>query len=799
MNFIERAVLWLFGFGQGDLGDSSRWSLEFMNPIAGWILFMLIIPAVGYYAWTLYRREQGFLNRARRALLLGLRLAAFAVLLMILLQPVVSMDLQTTLRGTILVMVDDSKSMSVIDEQLTPEEIEGLSGLTRLTTREIAGKNRLDLVKAWLAATELKLYVRENDLIFYRFSTKLERMDQPAALSPEGPSTRTGDAILQALKEVRGRHVNAVLVITDGRSNTGTTLAYVADSLKGRERGIPVHTVGVGSDRPPQDLRIVRLMAEPVVLLNDDVTFEFEIDQTGYEGRRVRVQLTDGKRTYDTKDVTLKAGGRIKSSLSLKADKAGEFQYTVRVDDLPGETSKDNNAQSQTVLVMDKRVKVLFVEGRPRSEYIFLKSSLIRDDKLQAYCYLTSADPNFKQELSLDLMRQGEPGLSQFPADRKELQKFDVIIVGDVDLRTLGDPKRATDSAQNWRKIGETLQWFVEDLGGAIVFLGGHEYNPWQYRDTPFEKLLPVQIPTTNPMQQRVFKEPFKPKLTAHGRDEPMLRLKPDPDENQKYWQDKDGLPPLYWYTPVRDAKPGARVQMKHPDGSILMASQIVGRGRTLFFGTDETWRWREYTRDKTYYKLWGTIIQRMRVGKLSRSKRYTLTVKPNYWLGERVEIEAHVFDDAMQPLRQPTVTAEVVHPDDKREKIELRAIADRPGYYAGGFEPPSEGSYKVRMGPSEKPDEWTLETFTVKVPVLEFENVSMDRAALESLSLATGGRFYKLSEVSRLLEDLKKGKALPPIKESRERELWDTPLVFMMFLCFIVVEWALRKRWGLA
>jgi hypothetical protein len=801
---FEDLFLWLFGIR--DAAGAKNWGIDWIQPIAPWFLFMIVVPAFAFLAWSLYKRETGFLTRARRGTLMALRLGAFGVLVLILMQPVVSMDLETSVKGVVVVLIDDSLSFGLKDDQYNSQELAGLSEVCGIDRGEVKSKTRLELAQAWLRNPKLRALdaiKAKSDVKIYTYSSELKETGAIDKIEPRGTSTRLGDAILQALREVRGKHVNSILVIGDGRSNAGLTVKYVADSVGNRRPPIAIYAVGVGSDKPPRDLKLLRASAEPVVQKDDEIVFEFEIDHTGFERQQpVAVQLVgEGGRVLTRKEVPLgESGHPVKDRLVTRADKEGEIPFTVEVVPLQGEISEDNNRQSQSVLVLDKRIKVLFVEGIARSEYLFLRASLIRDPKLHTYCWLASADPAWPQELSLELLRKGDRGLQTFPGEIKDLKEFDVVILGDVNLRTLGQPRRATDPSIDWRKLGDNLVRFVEEFGGAVVFLAGHEHDPWGYRDTPLEKLLPVKIPSVNPLPGRIFNEPFHPRVTAHGRGDPILRLRPEEEQNVKFWEQPGGLPPLYWYAPVRETKPTARTLLTHPNGSILAASMQVGRGRTLYLGTDEIWRWREFTRDATYYKFWGTAIQRMRMGRLARDKRYNLFVKPVHTLGEKVEIEAQVFDENLQPSRLEEIEAKVEAPGGAQpEKVKLKAVEGRPGIFSGVCEPKRDGSYRIWLGSDERVEDRTLETFLVRTPVLEFEAISMDPAPLRDLADKTGGRYVPLHEAAGLVDDIKKGTALPPLRERKERDLWDTPLAFLLFFVFIVVEWALRKRWGLA
>ena len=39
---MERIFLWLFGVTEAE--GSQNWSIEFLNPVAGWLLVMIVIP-----------------------------------------------------------------------------------------------------------------------------------------------------------------------------------------------------------------------------------------------------------------------------------------------------------------------------------------------------------------------------------------------------------------------------------------------------------------------------------------------------------------------------------------------------------------------------------------------------------------------------------------------------------------------------------------------------------------------------------------------------------------------------------
>lgn len=802
---------WLLGIQGTDWSDVSSWRVVFLQPIAAWFIFMVLLPAVGYLCWWIYKHEKGFLTSWRRYVLLGLRVAALMVLLMMFMEPVISMDRQIARRGTVFVLIDQSKSMTLHDGQYSDADRSALARVVRgangetVSSEKILELPRLELVKGVLRNRDIHVldsFKADHEVKVFTFSSAVRFLEALTAdaIVADGDVTRMGDAVLTALKDARGGPVDAVVVFTDGRSNAGLTLASLSKILTERNEPIPVYTIGAGSDQPPKDIHLMELVAEPVVLLNDDIVFQYELEQHGFDGQQVQVQLLDGQRVVHTQKLTLGAGGvRQRETLKIKAEKAGEFKFTLSIAPQEGELVKENNQQSQPVVVVDKKVKVLYVEGRPRWEYRYLKNALIRDNTLEVWCYLLDADLNFKQEVSLSLAAS-DPGLKRFPSDLKELEKFDVIILGDVDLKALGEPKRPGDPVVDAHRVAENLNQFVSLLGGGLILIAGSDSNPFGYVNTPLENLLPVVIPSSNPSPGMIFKDPFHVRLTPSGKEDPLMQMLPDAQANVEFWEDRDArqasLPPMYWYLPLKETKPAARVLATHPSGAPLMVTQNYGSGQVLWMATDETWRWRGLGGDQYFYRFWGKSIHRLR--KRMGNKRYALYMNASYALGEPVVVEARVLDEQLKPSTQEKVTAEVSGSSQEKQNVELNLVPGKDGTYRGTFEPKKEGEYRIWIGPETDRQKGTMETFSVTMKVLEFVHTTMDSAALKTLAQDTGGAFFYLHETPKLAEAVKNIKHTS-YHETKQRNLWDTPLALLLFSALIITEWALRKRWGLA
>jgi hypothetical protein len=78
---------------------------------------------------------------------------------------------------------------------------------------------------------------------------------------------------------------------------------------------------------------------------------------------------------------------------------------------------------------------------------------------------------------------------------------------------------------------------------------------------------------------------------------------------------------------------------------------------------------------------------------------------------------------------------------------------------------------------------------------IAENFHVEQNRELLQKLSAETGGQYYKPSDAQKLGKDINYSQAGIPVRETRD--LWDMPVIFLLFLGIRAAEWLLRRRWG--
>lgn len=756
--------------------------------------FLLIILALGGVAWWSYFRNPVTLTPRRRWTLFALRCGFLLLLAGLLLRPVLAFTVEGSVRRALLVLIDGSESMGIQDPRTEADDIRR-AAIARGNDANPAATNasRIDLTLAALKNPQLNLLPRldaEFDLVPFQFGRSpvalprsvstneagTNTFDWLQRLASEQPATAIGEVLRETVNRKRGQSLAGVLLITDGANNLGLAPQEAAEQLK--RENVPLYIYGVGITSP-RDIIVTNLAAPEVAFLNDEVLVNVHVRAQGLNGEKAKVHLKLGATKVDEKEITFGGPGEQIVALRFLPKEAGEFELSAGVDPREDETEKSNNHVRRQLRVVDRKIKVLLVEETPRWEYRYLHAMLSRDRRVDLKTVLYEGDPSITHG-------EDAPFLPGFPANRDELFRFDLVILGDV------DPRRLTRLQMN------NLNEFVSRFGGAFIMIAGKRHSPHSFRQTPIESMLPVEFEAAaiDNGGEVSATDPVKLELTTGGRGSTMLQLSDQPGENLRQWGE---LPPIYWVARVLRGKPGAEVLLVDPNplkasrfGPMpVVAIQQYGLGQSLYVGTDNTWRWRRNVGDVHYYTFWGQIIQRLSLSHLLNGSRRTQISldRPNYATGDRVQAFARLYRAGFEPVADRVVKA-FYQPrgDTFRQPVELRQVPDQPGLYRGNFIAPAPGQYEfgVEMDP-EQPT-----PFLVGEASVELADTAMNENLLRELSAITGGGFFR-EETLHELPDRVTSRA-ERVLSPHEVELWSSPFYFLLILLLVTAEWVVRK-----
>jgi hypothetical protein len=780
-------------------GDAVAAGLENAWPWAAWFTLLFVFLAVALVVYV-YITEQSSAGRWMRSLLAALRISAMALVLVMIAQWI--MTLNRTGLPYIVLMIDDSASMAVADP------IEGDAAARKLLLDRIHKissneTTRLDLAKTLLLDDHDKLL----DQLAQRYKLKVYFTSESArpqagttaelaktigSLEPTGAATRLGDGLRTVLSDLRATPPAAVIVLTDGITTEGESLTEA--SAMARRKGVPLFTVGLGSETPVRDIELSDLVVDQVVFANDVVNFDFKLTATGLANRQVDVVLKQKGSTQPlaTQSVALAADGKPQRvRLPYRPTQAGEFEYTVEARPLVEEMRADNNHETRLVSVREEKFHVLLVQAYPNFEFRYLKEMLKRDNTIQLRYLLQEADVDFAEA-----DKAGEPiSLSNFPIKREELFDYDVVIFGDVNPALL--------SASDLRNLAA----FVTEKGGGVIFIAGPRYNPIRYAGTPLAPLVPFEASqTVVPNPNDSIEEGFTPRPTELGLSSPQMELGDTPAETAEIWRK---LPPLYFLAEATALKPAARVLAEHPsrsgpDGKPLpvFVQQYVGAGRVLFHCTDDTWRWRYQVGDVFFARYWVQSIRALSRSKLigkDRGARLS-TDRDRFERGQPVRLQVRFLDERMAPSADDRVTVMLERggQSQARQALTLHRAGGSRGVFETTLANLQDGNYHVWMTEPTLLSGEPATDFQVLPPKGETARLEMDAEQLRQAAEMTKGHYYTFATAGDLLNDLSPGKPeplerLPPI------ELWNKWPLLALVLTALIAEWLLRKRCGMA
>ncbi len=596
-------------------------------------------------------------------------------------------------------------------------------------------------------------------------------------------STRGGDALEEAIAKHSGQPLAGVVLITDGAFNAGTDPLEVARRMK--EQNIPLYPVGIGLEAP-RDIALRFVIVPEAVFPEDKVTARVQVFSSGYRGQPVAVRLRlDGKeaasKTVELTDSNL----LVDLPFDIPKGVTGAKSLVVEATPQPDEQTDANNRIERTLKVIDQKIKVLYVEGKPRWEYRYLRVVLQRDQRLDVKFLLTQGDK--------ELAGASPEYLGYYPDKPDEAFQFDLVILGEV-------PSWYFDQAQLERMVRH-----VRERGGALLMLAGDRYAPATYGNTPLGEVLPVRT-SEDPATQ--VPESWFPAVTPAGkRSFPMLA--PSDEATAAVWS---LVRPLYRLPSLAGPKPGAHVLLEVPrpgeEPYPLLAWHYAGTGKVMFVGTDQLWRLRLMRGDQNHMLFWGKAIQFLSLSRLlGENKRIRLEVdRTECRAGEPVEIHANVLDDSYQPstAKDYTVrlerlvtgneggTSEGTSVVASTQPLTLAAVPGSPGLFQCVARPEETGHYQVKARIEDK-DFANVVDLAVRNADREQQEPAMQAAVLGKMAELSGGRYFSIRDWPSLpgVIEARDSTAL----ERKDKEIWDIWPLYVALVSCAGLEWFIRRK----
>jgi len=808
-SWIDRALgLERLSWSRQDLLLSWRYELP------AWVWVLMALAAMGF-SWWGYSRMLGRVGA--RAMLAAVRAVLFMFIAAVLAGPLLVLKQERVEPDWLVMLVDRSASMQIQDTDTVTA-----SGTTRIS-RDAALRNAITQQADLFGPERLG---KDRRLLWLGFDAQAYPIDPPyldpgSTGVPQGRVTALRTAIEQALQRTAGRPVSGIVLWTDGRSpqTTGGELIH-----RLRQQAVSVFPVPLGASQQPVDLSLARVDAPDKAFVNDTVPItvwvahdpaDVEIDPT-----HVRVRLIDAQTGKTLDERSPDAGLSEPVRLLGESSVAGPVKWRVELEYKPPvsqgtlnrttgamhELITENNHQEVALELIDRPIRVLYVEGYPRWEYRYLKNVLVRERSIESSILLLSGDRDFAQE--------GDQPIARLPSDYQELKPFDVVIIGDVPSDYFTIEQRAM------------LRDHVALHGAGLLWIGGAYHTPYSYDATRMADLLPMRRPgMTELFDATQGSLMVRPTPLARALNIFSLRTPDAADRDEgvlSRWP--TNLPGLAWAQVVAALKPSVEVlataSINAQGSSIPLVMRLrYGAGQSVYVATDDTWRWRYGRGDVYFQRFWVQLVRmlgRHRIRQDTDGVRLSVSHR-RIELGQTVVVMLHV-DDAMLLERNLSRVAVSVAREgrgmegtaDSLERLELLPLQSQAGGgVAEGRSSENQRVYRAAWRPG-----WAGQlTLRVVEPALEDLNITLpievihpedemrhpmpDHDRLADLAQQTGGRVVwpdRLDELVGLIPN--RARRTP---DDISEPLWDSPLTLIIVMGLLTVEWVGRKMIRLA
>jgi len=719
---------------------------------------------------------RGRMGRWRRAVLIGLRIGVIVTVILMMLRPTMIYTQRSKQSATLIVLADNSRSMSVRDA--------------------IGEQTRWDVLRRGIEDAEPALaeLAKDFELKVYTFDAEaravsVEDGQIPLPDTPEGKQTAIGFALEEVLRREAGKRLLGVILLSDGAQRAYAPRDLPPQTAAGRLKhlGYPLFTFPLGQSHglgSEQDVAVTRLTVNQSVFVKNELSVGGEVRVDGFVNRQVPVNVlfetSPGKMepvAQETLDVT-SDGQLLPIRLGYAPQVPGEYKLTLEAAEQAGELVTTNNRLSTFVNVLGGGLSVLYMEGfPPRAEIAYIRRALNASPDINVDYF--SLDPRRPETRPGDLADRFKPG------------KYDVYLIGDLDSTTF--------KSDELKGLAEAV-----NRGAGLMMMGGfHSFGPGGYATTPLGDVLPVEMdrferqPLDEPIRRDLHVPgPLRMRPTQFGLLHFALMLAGNREQNVATWA---ALPPLDGANKFRGLAPGALVLADAAGNLPLLVAHNYGNGRVMAFAGDSTWHWWGHGFENAHKRFWRQIVLWLaRKDQTNDGNVWIRVPKRRFAPSQRVEFTTGAVSPTGEPVVDATYKAEIVLPDGARRP--LRLIRENEQMTGSFRETHAAGDYAIEVSATHQDTALgsSRARFLVFQQDLELDNAAADASSLESLAAMTGGESLAPEQLGELIKRLATQTEHLEVEQETKKSFWDTWAMFLALVGLLGVEWFLRKRWGL-
>lgn len=287
------------------------------------VLAAILISSITVYFF--YWRPK---KESKRNALISSFLRGFALFLILLLifDPKIKVPSQLIEKSNLLVLIDQSSSAIKHNKD----------SVTRSIKNYIENDNDLN---------------NNFNISYYSFAKDIEVFGENTVV----PSETNIYQALSNMNELFRKNRNAIVLLSDGNQNKGINYTYAPNN-------IPVFPIVLGDTTAQIDLLIDKINVNKYSFIGQKFPLEVFVQYDGKRSINPELKIFKDGSLVAKKDVNLSAEKR--SSIvqfELESEKVGNHFYSVKIDEINGETDLINNSSPFSMTVIDEKAKVLIL------------------------------------------------------------------------------------------------------------------------------------------------------------------------------------------------------------------------------------------------------------------------------------------------------------------------------------------------------------------------------------------------------------------------------------------------------
>lgn len=710
-----------------------------------WLLLLAAVLAGVLSAWLYYRTTPDV--GAKRWILGALRTAALITIAFLLIRPLLRSAQEVSKEPILAILVDSSESIgATANSDSTSEAVfdDVRTLLSRIPVNAIPG-----------------------DVRIYSFGSEAVAVDVGDAWADsivfDSERTNVSAALNLVTRDLQSENLGAVLLVSDGRHNTGRNPLFIAERFDA-----PIYTAVLGDTTIRRDLLIQSVVSNELGYVETELPVRVTVRADGYGRETVNVSISTDGAVVDSETLTLTESENERTvDLSFVPTAAGFKRITVSATRLAGEATYRNNRDVAQIQVLESKKKLLVIADAPSPD---LSSTL----------QVLNEDKNI--EVTTLVQRQGANFYSAATVD--SLAGFDgIVLIGYPSLNS------ASTFVDRVVRAGEA--------GTPILFVEGRRTD-LGILASKFGAIIPVQ-PTA-------IRTDFLDAAIAPTVEGNRHAIFDGLDINQSDW---NRLPPLSFNNSRWKLSPGGRalanaqVRGVNLETPILAVGQRTGHRSVAILGTG-FWRWRNVPEDlddlrDIYPTLFSQALQWLTAVQDDRPVRVEPT-EATFAGSDRIRFSGQVYDESLQPLSDAAVELSVMSDSGERYPFSMESSGNGRYFLDAASLPAGSYSYEASASRNGQLVGKDTGVFAVGKLAIEFKETRSDPSFMRQLAQRSGGDSFSAGQLSNLATILAQNDTFNPKIEvlENESELWRRYPFLALIIIFLTAEWFLRKRSGL-